>query len=178
MKGYIFLIGIVAIAFSVTGCYSQYGAQYARGEIPTDSSAMLIDDIIKLSNEGISDTVIVSQINATYSYFVLDTDDIVELKKAGVSEKVINEMINTSASVTSGSAARYYGNPFYLLPYYSYPWYSSFYLGFFGRHYNHSPSVSHFPTYNRGHYNRGYSGGHGIRGHSSGGSHRSSGKHR
>lgn len=186
MKRIIFLVGVSAIALGSTGCYSMYESQYARDEIPPDSSAMSIDDVTTLSNEGVSDEVIISQIKATYSYFELTTDDIVYLKKAGVSENVINTMIKTAEPNARKIRRNYYSYP-YWYPYsyyYSYPWYSSFNLGFYGGHYNHYPSVSHFPSY-RGHYNRGYSGGHGYRGNYSGGhgyrgfgGHHSTGRHR
>ncbi len=52
-------------------------------------------DIKKMSKAGISDDVIISQIDATKSVFTLSTADIVDLKKAGVSQRVINHMIQT-----------------------------------------------------------------------------------
>lgn len=168
MGRYICLIGIVIIAFTVTGCYSQYGTQYSREEIPPDSTAMSIDDVIKLSKEGLSDDVIISQLHTTYSYFALSTDDIVELKNDSVSEKVINAMIKSSEAVKdSRMTQRYYGNP----------WYSSIYFGLNGRRYNNYSSFSRFPFYT-GHFNRGYRfGGNSVRGNISG-RRRSSGSHR
>ncbi|MEW6195592.1 MAG: hypothetical protein AB1521_10600 [Bacteroidota bacterium] len=188
MKRIIFLVGVVAVALGSTGCYSMYETQFARDELPPDSSAMSIDEVITLSNEGVSDELIISQIKATYSYFGLTTDDIVYLKKAGVSEKVINAMIKTAEPTTRKIRRYYYGSSYYGYPYsyyYGYPWYSSFYFGYYGGHYRNYPSVSHFPSYG-GHYNRGYFGGHGYRGNYSGsngfrgfsGGHRSAGRHR
>ncbi len=53
------------------------------------------DDIKKMSKAGLSDDVIMNQIDATHSVFYLSTADIVDLKKAGVSQRVINYMIQT-----------------------------------------------------------------------------------
>jgi len=53
------------------------------------------DDIKKMSRAGLSDDVIMKQINDTKSVFYLSSADIVDLKKAGVSQRVINAMIQT-----------------------------------------------------------------------------------
>ena len=54
-------------------------------------------DIKSMSKAGISDNVIISQIDATHSTFSLTSADIIDLKKAGVSQKVINYMIQTGS---------------------------------------------------------------------------------
>jgi outer membrane lipoprotein SlyB len=54
-----------------------------------------ISDIKSMSKAGISDQVIISQIDATNSVFYLSTADIIDLKKAGVSQRIINYMIQT-----------------------------------------------------------------------------------
>ena len=170
MKRIIILISVLAIAVSTTGCSSMYNSQYAREEIQADSSAMSIDDVVRLSSQGIGDEVIISQIKATNSYFELTSEDIVGLKKEGVSEKVINVMIKTKENaMLSRNGKQYYGYSTY-----RYPWYSSFSLGLFGGRFGH------FPSYG-GYSNRSYfpGGRMGMRsgGHSSGG-HRSSGRRR
>ena len=53
------------------------------------------DDIKKMSRAGLSDEVIMKQINDTKTVFYLSSADIVDLKKAGVSQRVINAMIQT-----------------------------------------------------------------------------------
>lgn len=52
-----------------------------------------IEDVEEMSKNGLSDAVIISQIEATKSKFVLSKEEIIELKNAGVSQKVINYMI-------------------------------------------------------------------------------------
>ena len=162
MKYVVVLIGILVIASSSTGCGAMYYSQYAREAALPDSSEMAIEDVINMSEEGIGDSIIISQINATKSYFELTTSDIIELKKVGVSEKIINAMIKTAKVVDNRKARRYYSYPSYLFPYnyYASPWYSSFNFGF-----------------NRGYYNHSYFSGHGHMGNSFGG-HRSAGRHR
>ncbi len=53
------------------------------------------DDIKKMSRAGLSDEVIMKQINDTKSIFYLSSADIVDLKKSGVSQKIITAMIQT-----------------------------------------------------------------------------------
>jgi len=84
MKHAAILIGVLIVAISSTGCYSMYYSQYDQEEIQSDSSAISIEDVVKLSNEGVGDDVVISQIRATRSYFELNTDEIVELKKVGI----------------------------------------------------------------------------------------------
>lgn len=54
-----------------------------------------VDDIKKMSKAGLSDNVIISQIQATNSTFYLSTADIIDLKNSGVSQRVIDYMIQT-----------------------------------------------------------------------------------
>ena len=54
-----------------------------------------VDDVKKMSKAGLSDNVIISQIQATNSVFYLSTADIIDLKNAGVSQRVIDYMIQT-----------------------------------------------------------------------------------
>jgi outer membrane lipoprotein SlyB len=56
------------------------------------------DDIKKMAKAGLSDNVIISQIQATHSVFYLSTADIIDLKNAGVSQRVIDTMIQTGNS--------------------------------------------------------------------------------
>ena len=53
------------------------------------------DDVKKMTKAGLSDDVIISQIEATQTVFYLSSADIIDLKKAGVSQRVINFMIQT-----------------------------------------------------------------------------------
>ncbi len=54
-----------------------------------------IDDIKKMSENGLSDNVIIGQIQATNSVYYLSTNQIIDLKNAGVSQRVIDYMVQT-----------------------------------------------------------------------------------
>jgi hypothetical protein len=54
------------------------------------------NDIKNMVKSGVSDDVIISQINATHSVYHLSAPDIIDLHQAGVSQNIINAMINTA----------------------------------------------------------------------------------
>ena len=56
---------------------------------------LTLDDVKEMSKNGLSDNVIIGQIQNTRSVFHLTSDQIIELKQAGVSEKVIEYMMQT-----------------------------------------------------------------------------------
>ena len=53
------------------------------------------EDIKKMARAGLSDDVIIQQIDATKSTFYLSSADIVDMKKAGASQRVISYMVQT-----------------------------------------------------------------------------------
>lgn len=54
-----------------------------------------VEDIEQMSNNGLSDAVIINQIKLTHSHFHLSPKQIDGLQKSGVSQKVIHYMIET-----------------------------------------------------------------------------------
>ena len=56
---------------------------------------LTVDDIKKMAHAGLSDDVIMSQIDETHSIFYLSSADIVDLQKSKISQEVINYMIQT-----------------------------------------------------------------------------------
>lgn len=76
--------------------------------IPAMVHAMTIAEVTRLSQSGVGDEVVLSQIDASKQVFTLTVDDILELKNAGVSDRVITYMINTgkhqAAAPVSGGA--------------------------------------------------------------------------
>lgn len=58
--------------------------------------ALSIYDVKQMTNAGVKDQVIISQIEATGTRFSLSSADIIDLKNAGVSEDVINAMIQSN----------------------------------------------------------------------------------
>jgi hypothetical protein len=62
---------------------------------PATASAqpMTVDEVVKLLNNNISDSIIVARIEETDSYFSLSTDDLIELSGAGASDDLVRYMI-------------------------------------------------------------------------------------
>lgn len=60
---------------------------------------MTQEDIIQLSQAGISDEVIINQIKATRSTFFLSNEEIITLKQANVNDSVINFMVETGIEI-------------------------------------------------------------------------------
>jgi outer membrane lipoprotein SlyB len=58
-----------------------------------ENKKLSMQDVINMSNAGLSDEVIINQIKSTHSTFSLSSSDIIKLKQNGVSENVINAMI-------------------------------------------------------------------------------------
>lgn len=69
----------------------------AVGLLAGPSLALTLDDVIELSQAGLSDGVIQGQIDAEGKVFILSTSDILRLKEAGVSDAVIEHLIRTRA---------------------------------------------------------------------------------
>ncbi|MBM3198034.1 MAG: hypothetical protein FJZ58_02105 [Chlamydiae bacterium] len=57
-----------------------------------------IQDVEAMASNGLSDEVIIAQIQNTHSTFQLTSEQIIELKNAGVSQHVIEYMIQTGKS--------------------------------------------------------------------------------
>jgi hypothetical protein len=120
---------------------------------------MTIKDIVELTEAGVSDEVIISQIKATGAYFELTSDDILFLKDVGVSDKAIKAMIDTARKRPVRREVNIY-QPSYLRPlfYRPYPVVSfGFGVGFFG-HGGHPVFVG------RPHFGHRFAG-HGFGGH-------------
>ena len=89
---------------------SQVGARYAIGRCarwilfalllvaPSSSWAISLDDVVRLSQKGYSDELIIELIDDTGARFQLDADGLVTLKEAGVSERVIQALIQATAT--------------------------------------------------------------------------------
>jgi hypothetical protein len=60
-----------------------------------NGESLTTDDIKKMARAGLSDDVIMQQIDATKSTFYLSSADIVDMKKAGISQRVISYMVQT-----------------------------------------------------------------------------------
>lgn len=60
---------------------------------------LTVPDVIAMARAGISDDVIINQIQSSRTVFTLSTADIINLRNAGVSDNVVNFMINTPTTV-------------------------------------------------------------------------------
>jgi hypothetical protein len=168
--------GILASLIAVAGCATERYAYHDRGNaLKVDTLALMTKgDVIALSKAGIGDSVIISMLDVSGSYFQLKTQDVVDLKNAGVSEKVISAMLVPFEPSLETGGSRVH--PYYYPPYYwwaDYPfWYPPLYVGFSAGYYRpfyfHRIYSSHsgFAGY------RGFYGGHGAGGSRSGGRHR------
>lgn len=172
---------VVVCSLAGAGCASERYALHERDRYArVDTLDMMTkDDVIALSNAGVSDGVIIDQIKTTHSYFQLSTQDIVDLANAGVSDKVMSAMIRTDEPARSTSG--YYDSypPWYWYADYPfvYPWYPYFFLGFSVGHYRpfyahrlYAPRFVGHGAFYGGHGS--FGGGRGFGGYRSGGRHR------
>ena len=128
------LLAGVLLMVSFSGC----AARKALVEPSAGPPTMTKEDVVNMVTSGISDTLIIAQIQATNSRFQLSVPDIVEMKKAGVSDIVIDVMIRTAQAAPSeerGRTQRYYVPRFYWVspfpyrPFYFYdPFYDPFWI--------------------------------------------------
>ena len=61
-------------------------------ETPKGGKQMSLNEIVTLAKHGISDAIIVRQIELTESIFALTTNDILHLNQSGVSNVIIRAM--------------------------------------------------------------------------------------
>ncbi|HTR82377.1 MAG TPA: hypothetical protein VMM58_12175 [Bacteroidota bacterium] len=139
---------ILTAAMVFGGCTADRYAYRGRGrEMKPDTLAMKKSDVISLSKAGVSDSLIITMLTASDSWFQLKPQDVIDLKNAGVSDRVISAMVEMNAPPPQGdgsSESAYYSySPYYWYPgYYPYWYYPSLYFGF-GYRYYHSPYYVH-----------------------------------
>ena len=125
------VIGFTLLLFSASGAFA-FGTK----------------DVVKMSDDGIKDSIIILKIENSGKIFRLDAEDIHNLKEDGVSDEVISAMLKTEGRDRYEDDYYYdRGAYYYPHPYYSYP-YSRSYVGFGYR------SGGYYSPYYGGH--RGY----------------------
>ncbi len=145
MKRNLLFAAIMMAAFAFSGCAAGHYAQYRRlAPAQADSlKTMKVQDVIRLSQAGVSDSLIIGMMDATNSWFRLKTQDVLDLKNAGVSDNVISAMMQPPPNEQQhdSTAVRYYAYPPNLWYDASYPfgYYPAFSMGF-----------GYFPTYRFG----------------------------
>ncbi len=75
------------------------GAQSQKGDGP-----LTVEEVVKLSQIGVSEELIVAKIKKNGKAFDLSTEELVDLKKAGVSDIVIKFLLDPSQPYTPPSA--------------------------------------------------------------------------
>jgi outer membrane lipoprotein SlyB len=63
-----------------------------------------IADVKAMARAGVSDDIIISQIQGSHTVFHLSSADIIDLHETGVSDKVVNFMINTQSSADAAQS--------------------------------------------------------------------------
>lgn len=105
---------ILTLTFITISCF----AEYIPRALPVPITK---EDIIELSKSGVSDNVIINQIKATQSTFLLSNEEIIALKQSGVSDNVINFMVQTGIEIPRAIMVE---PPVRIRYYYHYdPWY-------------------------------------------------------
>jgi hypothetical protein len=89
-------------------------------------------DVVRMSQDGVSDQVIITKIENSGKIFRLDADDIEHLKDDGVSDKVIEAMLKTESYAGDDE---YYDDHAY--PYRAYV-YDPYYYGYYPYYYPRS----------------------------------------
>ncbi len=81
--------------------------------MPAMSVPSNVGEVIKLSNAGLGNDVVLSFVNGSQSLYNLSANDIVHLKDSGVSPAVITAMLNHDVMLRSSNPYRPggYGNP-------------------------------------------------------------------
>jgi len=94
-------------------------------------------DVLKMTNDGIADSLIIQKIEYSGKTFHLDADDIHALKEGGVSDEVISAMLQTEGQDSrDGYGDRAYYGPYYYPPTYDPYGHVSLGFGYYG-HYGH-----------------------------------------
>jgi hypothetical protein len=89
-----------------------------------EAQAYLIDEILRLSHEGVPDRIIIKQMRTMNFVFCLNADDIIELRELGVSDDILEALIETSLEVEDSrreDRVVVRVSPGYWSPWYRYP---------------------------------------------------------
>jgi hypothetical protein len=138
------------ISLGFLGCASERYTQTSKiHSMRADTLRMMkIQDVIALLKAGVSDSLIISMMDATDSWFKLGTQDILDLKNAGVSEKVIAAMLQQPSEPSNQSKntqERVYYNSFPYFWYFGYypSWYYPLYSARIGYRFHHPGYFPH-----------------------------------
>jgi hypothetical protein len=165
MKPTLICAVILAAFLTVTGCTSPRYAMYRRHQEADTLTMMKKQDVVSLTKAGVSDSLIVTMLAVSHSWFQLTPQDVLDLKSAGVSDKVINAMLLSDQPYAENNRRApdgyYYYDPYY---YYWYPgyypsWYYYYPSFYFGYNYYRPLYVSHGAYFGAYGYRGGWGGG-------------------
>ena len=77
---------------------TQFGLQDAQS--PSAGTPLSVEEVVKLSQIGLAEELIITKIKKNGKAFDLSTDELLELKKAGVSDTVIKFLLDPSQPYT------------------------------------------------------------------------------
>ena len=106
------LADILLAGLVISGCSSYMAVEERKQTLSSD-------DIIAMSQAGVSSEIIKRKIEVTHSQFSLETSDIVHLKSEGVSDDVIRSMIDTDENAGLVDLERSYSLYDYWFNYYN-----------------------------------------------------------
>jgi len=99
----------------------------------------LVDDVIRMSQAGVSDDAIISFVSHTRERFEVTADDIIAMTNAHVSKEVVKAIVDEAADRKDGRG--YAGRTaVYVAPYYG--WYDPFWSPYYYDPFFYGPRVS------------------------------------
>ncbi len=126
----------------------------------------LVDDVVRMSQAGVSEETIVSFVHNARGRFDVSADDVIAMTNANVSKSVIRAVVDESAARNNGRYADGRSTTVVVSPgYYGYPYYGYGYSPYYYDPFFYGPSLSFgfgFGGFRGGH---GFYGGHGGFGH-------------
>jgi hypothetical protein len=103
-----FIFVCANLLFGFLPCLAQ---PYTSAPIPTAALSYAVEDIIKLSHAGISETVIINFIETSGTLYDLKPRDLIHLRDEGVTDLVINAMIDQRRKFQANAATPVEGAP-------------------------------------------------------------------
>lgn len=118
-----------------------------------EKQAYLLDEVLRLSHEGVPDRLILKQIEAMDFAFELTAGDIVELRTLGLSDDVIEALIDTALREDERDDDLYVRvSAGYYSPWYQFPYAWGFYYDPFPSCYSYYYYPFHYSTHHFGWY--------------------------
>ena len=130
---YRILIPLLACGLAVAGCAATRSAE-TDATHHGNLTPMSPHDIVMLSQAGISDSLIVTMMDASGSAFSLTTGQIIALADSGVSNSVISAMVQRKPADVVQAPARVHDYWYAWDPFWD-PWYYPYWSAGFGWYY-------------------------------------------